>query len=695
MKLVAVFVAAAALVLGVRWVLSTDGEVGGGWAPRTERSQNEPVAPASDLRAHSEPADRDERRAVNENGARNGAALAVSVEVFVFTVARPAIEPARDIGVQFGAAWVDAESEESRDTWFARARTDSTGTARCTLELPGEWLAQGGAGDRVKVLARLDEPGFIRRRTSSTVRDPRRDAIDLLMLELEEGATCYGTVLDRAGEPLAGVRIAATRLGQMVGAERPMQAYARSYAGGRFELSVPEVGRYALLARSSGEGAVGLELELGTAPVPDSIPLVIQLAGDGVLAGRVFEATGAPAAGYGLQVMRAEHRALERREVTALCDRMEAAGGLCRDRTSTDDAGAFRFSGLQPGSYVILGTAQGSTSLERCLTPEPVYTGREDLELHARRHLLVVEVRRAGALVRCGRADVTDEGREDMLFAHAVDEHGHVDPGAPEPDQWTELSDGRWAVEVQPSQSYVVGVVSRRAPVVEREVFVGPVDHQVVVTLESEAAGPPGGLEIELQNEDGSLYEGSSELTVHTAESRHRILTRRADTDNELAADFGRVTLAPDHYFVRITDPRRGGGERLPLERLVEVRPEQTTALRLTFARGGWLRFRLLSDASPPPEAGVPPAERVLVFARPVAGGPERQLSVSVGWRVAGLTRSLPQDWLPPGGPYLCPTMLPVGEWVVRAASGSAEFPAQRVTIEPGARPRVDFRVDE
>ncbi len=167
-------------------------------------------------------------------------------------------------------------------------------------------------------------------------------------------AVLSGTVVAAdTGAPIRRVQVRATT------SDGKDNQVALTDEQGRFELRELVGGRYTVIASRSG--FVGVQYgqrrpnERGTpvdvAPGQRLDKLTIALPRGGVIAGRVMDEFGEPLAEVQVQVLRSVFMGGSRRM-------MPAGRG-----DTTDDQGAFRIYGLQPGEYVVSATLRNDMSM--------------------------------------------------------------------------------------------------------------------------------------------------------------------------------------------------------------------------------------------------------------------------------------------------------------------------------------------
>ena len=132
---------------------------------------------------------------------------------------------------------------------------------------------------------------------------------------------------------------------------REMPRAATTDADGKFVLTDIEPGRYRLVTRRNGyvtrehgqraPDRPGVTLTLAPGQRLDDI--LFELIPAAVIAGRVYDEDGEPAAGVMVEVMRYLY-ARERRQLVAV------------ERASTNDRGEYRIFGLEPGTYYVSAT---------------------------------------------------------------------------------------------------------------------------------------------------------------------------------------------------------------------------------------------------------------------------------------------------------------------------------------------------
>ncbi|HXG87300.1 MAG TPA: carboxypeptidase-like regulatory domain-containing protein [Vicinamibacterales bacterium] len=156
-----------------------------------------------------------------------------------------------------------------------------------------------------------------------------------------------GQVLDAStGGPVRRVSVVVN------GNEPGARASTLTDADGRFELAQLRPGRYTISVNKSGYvptmlgqrrlNGPGTPVELGDGQTVEK--LIVRIARGGIIVGRVFDEFGEPAAGAEVRAHQYRYQNGQRRLSAAY----GAAGNV-----RTDDLGAFRLYGLQPGQYYV------------------------------------------------------------------------------------------------------------------------------------------------------------------------------------------------------------------------------------------------------------------------------------------------------------------------------------------------------
>ncbi|HXA49839.1 MAG TPA: carboxypeptidase-like regulatory domain-containing protein, partial [Candidatus Acidoferrum sp.] len=181
-----------------------------------------------------------------------------------------------------------------------------------------------------------------------------------ILLNAQQGCALGGIVVNSTTkEPVARAIVYARAqpvMGQAGAGQRPTGASATTDASGRFALAGLPPGRYNVTAerkgfitgnygaRRPGRDGLPLTLEAGK----DIQDLILPIAPHGVIAGRVLDEEGDPAAGIPVQISTIGYQNGRKQFM-----RLTSA--------STNDLGEYRAYGLAPGKYYV--SAIGATSI--------------------------------------------------------------------------------------------------------------------------------------------------------------------------------------------------------------------------------------------------------------------------------------------------------------------------------------------
>ncbi|MDP6539222.1 MAG: carboxypeptidase-like regulatory domain-containing protein [Planctomycetota bacterium] len=282
-------------------------------------------------------------------GEREGIVVRLRLGMVVEGVVRwPDGAPARD-------AWVKVELPGG--AFFGSAPNCKTGA-------DGRFTIAGLETDSVTLTAMArrteapEEGGLRSRRKGAPWRarlEDVRSGVRGLVMTLAEGDRLTGRVSDDLGEPVGTFRVSATPDGGGFFAEGGVSRVFRG-AEGEFELEGLEAGAYEVVVRARGHGSSPPQ----HVDVPYAGPaLDFVLPRAVVVAGSVVDGGGAPVAGA--QVVASFEGPGASSDLIALVGASSSGG---KERTNTDDAGAFEFPALSPGLLGLVADADGHARSE-------------------------------------------------------------------------------------------------------------------------------------------------------------------------------------------------------------------------------------------------------------------------------------------------------------------------------------------
>lgn len=322
-----------------------------------------------------------------------------------------------------GAAVPDATVEiEAVDD----RRTGWTMPVTATADQRGAWHVDAIAAGRYLVRARSRSYG------PSADEPLELDGITLRhdqVVRVQLGAQLVGTVVDVAGQPVAGAEVSAS-----AGFQR-RQHQVRTGANGRFAIFGMVAGDYDVGAKTTREAASRLPVTIANGERVDVALVVV----DARISGTVVDPSGAPVAGASVSVSRT-FQAKDGKYMG-----FHSAGEL------TDAQGRFELGGLEPATYQLSAT-----------WPEPIGLVRDD-KVDAKVGARDVRLVLAAPATLTGR--ILLDGAPVPYFGVAVVADAASSVFMP---QVVRAADGRFALRPVTPGSWVVLVI---APGTERKVI--------------------------------------------------------------------------------------------------------------------------------------------------------------------------------------------------------------------------------
>ena len=469
------------------------------------------------------------------------------------------------------------QKTEFPENAFLQATTNAQGRHQTDLELP-ELAA------RAQIFVRPLAPGFTRKLVWARI--PENAAELEIVLQMEEGCTIRGLVLNSEGDPVPETRVLFQ--GEHEQLYMPRGWFARSDSKGRFELHDRFESQGVIRAQKHG---VGNALLLGfnfRQACQQRDKLVLQLQGSGVLAGRATDPNGRAIVDFVL-----EARLFGKEDVYTPNETEHSGQGFISEHAITGERGEFRFEGLQPGAYRFL--MRNPNSLWTRISEDPFQTGNEDIELIARPHRLELTIL---------KHDGTPAERVDWFQSNGQSEFPSIlcfwkrdadlNPlwkgmlPSSHPDQ-TQL----FGVEAGWTLRFAGFSLSGRTDY--QEVTFGETDWVIERTIKLPPPREPGTLELSLETSDGRPFT-SLEVTLRDSTGT---LVHQSQVSGSQSSSLAMPTveLTADNYdlIARVASSDGYGFARASFE----LKPTEHLSLTLIAERGGRLELSVTAEQPP------------------------------------------------------------------------------------------------
>ena len=420
---------------------------------------------------------------------------------------------------------------------------DEAGLLRLSLDVP-EGRFPSAEDEELWVYGHSAGAGIREWRRGVLVEDFRGETT--LKLIRRTGITLRGRVIDRDSVGVKGAEVRLLAEADVEGGWK--SAYGNDYTeeGGVFELHHDEEGTFALLVLGHSSGSAFREgIELAFSSPPEDV--ILTLSGSGTLAGTVVDPSGQPVAQHQLWALpsgwQGPHLNTSQRIARV------RAGGSMDVMTNTDHTGAFRMTGLREGDYHIWSFDGPEKEYSVRLTESPVATGSEKLRFVVERHALAIKVYVGDRLITPRvspryRFEVRKELT--LLFAKAGAD-GKLDA---EESYFSAhhvvAEDGTVVFDVDPAQSYVLGVISSGQPLVEQMARADLYHREIVFRLPESVE--PGVLELAVWKPDGEPFDDTTNVTVASIETSAPL----HETDEYFEGPDFRAELPPGRYLVTV-----------------------------------------------------------------------------------------------------------------------------------------------
>lgn len=606
--------------------------------------------------------------------------------------------------------------------WVARrGRTGEDGSCRLPLDLPETWFLQREPED-LWLWGHLVQPGHQQRIRLAPL--PPEIGVDggeaHLRLQARRGATVRGHVRRADGGPGESTRL---RLLIHADGDLDTEDWATAGPSGAFRMHTDRPGTFALHAMHAQQGsAFRDDLVIQAGDPPRDVELTLR--GSGVLAGVLRDPRGAPVRLHRLWALPADHGGTGLHDSTRLAQ--VRGDGLMDAQCLTDEEGRFRLTGLREGLYVIRAHDGVELEFPEVLTPDPVPTGTEDLELVHARHVLLVRVLDHGGTPLVPRVlppwDPSIQGELSVYCARATPE-GRLDAD----HAWREVHattspGGAVAFHLEPDVPYVFGVLSPEHPLVEQTVLLPPDAYEDLREVRLPPPAPPATLDLTILRPDGEPFVEHVNVSVRSATTGCPVQVSGEYDEGP----YFRAKLPAGSWRVHVdAEPPRGHHGEIfdatpfaPAETLVVLRAGEVLPVDLRLGASGRLEvwFELppgwtSGERVPGGDEGEGGEDWLEPFRRSIGGArvelrrPTEEGGSEVVRPVFDLTYvrnlELPAhlgavitSWIPPGIPMGSMNPLPVGTWTVRLEAPGCVPLEREVQIEAGAVCRVEAALE-
>lgn len=510
-----------------------------------------------------------------------------------------------------------------------RGRSGPGGEALIDLgALPGTIYDKDGL---IAMTGEARQPGYqwisvkVRPATRSRSGGPIEHTASLLLAGVR-GTTIRGVVTDAGGEPVpAEVSVREWLPGE--GGERlALLGETWSDERGRFALHLKGAGTVQVLARSAWHGGAFLrDVELDGLVPMDEVSLTLR--GAGSLRGELVDGAGSPVSHWPLAVVAADldpstgaSSSFSAAESAAIV----RGAGLPWATFRSDEQGRFELFGMQSGSYHVYADSNRSRGQRTRVTEDPVEADGSRIRLVFRRPLLAVSLlapdgspyqESDGGRASANGKDLYRWPKRPVLRVVEGVQHGGL--GAPGSSFLKgELhAYGEFTFEGKPGQHYWVSVVGDPFKPSWTEVQMPEGGGRVAVDLKQAAGLSHGEMVVHVLEDGRDLAEqgypfrdfdvfvedvDTGIVLVQSREySRDYPYTFRAPVGRYRVVARGKATDDNQHGTV-ISERVRGQAEAL-----VELREDETLAVRLDLQDGGRLRLRLDGAAQPEDLAAI------------------------------------------------------------------------------------------
>ena len=493
-------------------------------------------------------------------------------------------------------------------------RTDEEGTV--IVDLPWSAITNLAGSRSARLWGVVREHGYQQRVNSIRlpILEPSPEKLNRLELKLDlrQGVTLNGTLLDTQGVPCSG-----TIFGELIGGQgrRRQDGSNTAQDDGKFALHLEHPGLHQFFAErrespnpgSACSGSIDIDLN---GPQQD---LELHLVGPGSIHGVVLDSGGLPTPGLDLLALTAKespHGAFSLPVGVSRAYTLEGRGFHLR-QTRTDARGQFLFSGLRNDNFVVRARTRLGDDYPIFLTATPVVSNGQNLVLRLSRPHLIVKVLDAAhepIKVHCPRRSFEQWPKHPTLQVLPAPEWNHLYSSSQRLQPGKEVSTGTVVFDLPTEQEFIVSLFAPGQAVQSARVFLpngcGRVDQVFVL----DQVKPPGELLLQVRDPEGKPVNQSLLVDVIDPISGITVVSRASHgTRKGQAAWPARFALPKGIYRVEVTSTpgveshhgtvlshRRWGDFRAE----VAIASGETKELTANLSAPAWIDLEVLGETN-------------------------------------------------------------------------------------------------